>query len=149
MVVCVSFWLAIGFQEQEIFPGHLPDWTRGLLDNGMTAGAIVAIILTFLVSARYGRAKRIDVPARDGSIRQVNDFLDRIGADAGWDRDAMARLNLIGEEAMLFLLEGSSAANPKQARKIRLAASIKQDAIELEFHQCGRRREFPGLGRWF
>ncbi|MEM7444534.1 MAG: solute carrier family 23 protein [Pseudomonadota bacterium] len=133
MVVCVSFWLAIGFQEQEIFADHLPDWTSGLLDNGMTAGAIVAIILTFLVSARYGRAKRIVVPARDGSIQEIMDFLDRVGADAGWDRDAMARLNLIGEEAMLFLLEGSSAANPKQARKIRLAVSVKQDAIELDF----------------
>lgn len=145
MVVCVSFWLAIGFQEQEIFADHLPEWTRGLLDNGMTAGAIVAIVLTLLVSARYGRAKRIVVSAREASIREVEAFLGRIGTDAGWDGDAMARLKLIGEEAILFLLEGSGAVDIHQARKIRVSASVKDDVIDLDFISASAGENFESL----
>jgi hypothetical protein len=40
IIVCMSFWLGIGFQNQQILADHLPHWSCGLLDNGKTAGGI-------------------------------------------------------------------------------------------------------------
>ena len=50
LIVCISFWVGLGFQFGFLFPDHLPQWSRGILDNGMAAGGIVAVALTLLVS---------------------------------------------------------------------------------------------------
>ena len=34
-----TFRVGLGFQLGAIFADHLPDWSRGTLDNGMAAGA--------------------------------------------------------------------------------------------------------------
>ena len=57
LIVCISFWAGLGFQFGIIFPDHLPEWSRGVLDNGMAAGGVVVMVLTLLVSLRQ-RAHR-------------------------------------------------------------------------------------------
>ncbi len=49
-VVGLAFWLGVGFQGRAIFPEALPDRVRSLLDNGMTAGGIVAFTLSWLLT---------------------------------------------------------------------------------------------------
>lgn len=44
--------MGLGFQFGFLFPDHLPQWSRGILDNGMAAGGIVAVALTLLVSLK-------------------------------------------------------------------------------------------------
>jgi NCS2 family nucleobase:cation symporter-2/xanthine permease XanP len=130
MVVCVSFWLAVGFQDQAIFPEVLPDWTRGLLDNGMTAGGIVALLLMTLVRLRRGRDRQIELPARISAIDQAQQFVAEVARAAGWDRTAILRLELVTEEALLFLLE--TQAEAARARRFRLSAKQEQGQIHLE-----------------
>ncbi len=130
MVVCVSFWLAVGFQDQAIFPDVLPDWSRALLDNGMTAGGIVALLLMTLVRLRRGRDRSIDLPARIGAIDQAQQFVAEIARGAGWDRDAILRLELVTEEALLFLLEASDEST--RSRRLRLGAKVEQAQVQLE-----------------
>jgi xanthine permease XanP len=130
LVVCVSFWLAIGFQDQAIFPGVLPHWSRVLLDNGMTAGGIIALLLMALVRLRRGRDRYLDLPARIGSLDQAQRFVAGIAREAGWDRDALLRLELVTEEALLFLLESrEGAARP---HRLRLGARVEQGQLQLE-----------------
>jgi len=130
MVVSVSFWLAVGFQDQAIFADVLPDWSRGLLDNGMTAGGIVALLLTTLIWLRQGRDRSITLPARIGAIDKAQQFVIEIARTAGWDRDAILRLELVTEEALLFLLETSDESARPQ--RLRLSAKVEQGQVQLE-----------------
>lgn len=140
MVVCVSFWLAVGFQDQAIFPEVLPDWSRTLLDNGMTAGGIVALVLMTLVRWRRGRAPHIDLPARIGAIDQAQQFVVEVARSVGWDRDAILRLELATEEAMLFLLEPQGEAG--RARRLRLSAKAEHGQVHLELLSGGAGENF-------
>lgn len=132
MIVCVSFWLAVGFQNQTVFHDHLPEWTRGLLDNGMTSGGIIAVVLTFLVSLRHGRPRRLQVPGRTGSIPEVQAFVRGAGQRAGWDKEAVSRLELASEEALLFLIGDPDGGEDTQKR-VRVSAAAGEKSIELEF----------------
>jgi xanthine permease XanP len=136
MIVCVAFWLAVGFQNQQIFSDHLPSWTRGLLDNGMTAGGIVAVLLSLLVGLRKGRGRRLEVEARTASIAEVHRFLAELAGAAGWDHDAVMRLELAGEESMLFLLDQLTDHQSDRNCRVCLAAKASSQRIELEF-VCG------------
>ena len=45
IVFGLSLWLGIGFQNQQLFNGLMPDALASLLNNGMTAGGISAVLL--------------------------------------------------------------------------------------------------------
>ena len=130
LIVCLSFWLGIGFQNGQIFPDHLPAWSVGLLDNGMTAGGLVAIVLTFLVSLRH-RAGRERLPPSAAAITKLRGILDDAAAAAGWDPAATDRLQLAGEEAFVYLLDRQ--ADAPAPHPIGLAVRHPGDALELEF----------------
>jgi xanthine permease XanP len=126
MVVCISFWLAVGFQQQAIFHDLLPLWARGLLDNGMTAGGIIAVVLMALVKLGQGRPKKIDLPARMSSLIPAKAFVADLVRDAGWDKEAISRLQLVTEEALLFFFEERDNIH------VRLQAELKGERVELE-----------------
>ena len=63
LIVCISFWVGLGFQYGAIFPDHLPEWSRGILDNGMAAGGIVAMVLTLLVSLKQRSQRDVLEPS--------------------------------------------------------------------------------------
>ena len=129
LIVCVSFWMGLGFQNGSVFPDLLPEWSRGVLDNGMAAGGIVAMVLTLLVSLR-GRGHHDTLDPGVRSLSKLRAALDRAAADAGWDEMATNRLQLAGEEAFLYLLErqSESARHP-----IRVAVRPVDDNLQIEF----------------
>jgi NCS2 family nucleobase:cation symporter-2/xanthine permease XanP len=131
LVVCLSFWLGVGFQNQMIFPEHLPGWSRSLLDNGMAAGGISAVLLTFLVSLRQRSGHRAILEPSVGSLPRMRELLDEAAAAAGWDAPAVHRLQLAGEEALIFLVERQ--AGHDKPHKIRLAIREEAGTLELEF----------------
>jgi NCS2 family nucleobase:cation symporter-2/xanthine permease XanP len=131
LVVCLSFWLGIGFQNQMIFPEHLPDWSRTLLDNGMAAGGISAVLLTFLVSLKQRSGRRTILEPSVSSLPRMRELLDEAAAAAGWDAPAVHRLQLAGEEALIFLVERQ--AGHAKPHEIRLAIREESGTLELEF----------------
>ena len=60
LIAGVSFWLGVGLQNGAIFPEHISGIAGGVLDNGITAGGLVAILLTLFVelTAPAGAASR-------------------------------------------------------------------------------------------
>jgi xanthine permease XanP len=131
MIVCVSFWLAVGFEEQALFAEHMPGWARNLFDNGMTAGGVIAILMSALLSLKRDRVKSLDLPASLSSIPKLQEFLVETGNKAGWDHRAVMRLELAGEEAMLFLIDQLSGGDGGK-RHMRIAARRDHDRIEVE-----------------
>ena len=128
LIVCISFWVGLGFQFGAIFADHLPDWSRGTLDNGMAAGGIVAMVLTLLVSLKQ-RARHEVLAPSVRSLPKLHAALDRAAERAGWDEVAVNRLQLAGEEAFLYLLERQEESKP---RPVRVAVRPVDDVLQIE-----------------
>ena len=128
LIVCVSFWVGLGFQYGAIFPDHLPEWSRGILDNGMAAGGIVAMVLTLLVSLKQSAQRDVLEPSVR-SLPKLRASLDRAAERAGWDELAVNRLQLAGEEAFLYLLERQEESKPQP---VRVAVRPVDDLLQIE-----------------
>ena len=128
LIVCISFWVGLGFQYGAIFPDHLPEWSRGVLDNGMAAGGIVAMILTLLVSLKE-RGRHIVLEPSVRSLAKLRAVLDLAAERAGWDDIATKRLELAGEEAFQYLLERQAESKP---HRIRAAVRPLDDVLQIE-----------------
>lgn len=128
LIVCVSFWVGLGFQYGAIFPDHLPEWSRGILDNGMAAGGIVAMVLTLLVSLKQSAQRDVLEPSVR-SLAKLRAALDRAAERAGWDEVAVNRLQLAGEEAFLYLLERQEESKPQP---VRVAVQPVDDVLQIE-----------------
>ncbi len=130
LIVCTSFWLATGFQSQSIFHEFLPQWARGLLDNGMTAGGLLAIVMMIALKLKDKPKQRLELPAEITSVLDVQAFVLERAKELGWDKRACMRLELVAEEAMAFLFDGQTRSSDK---KIGVALYSEDDVMILEF----------------
>ncbi len=133
LVVCLSFWIGTGFQGGLIFPTQMPEWAHTLLDNGMTSGGVTAILLTLLLSIKHRSHDRLKLEAAPAAVPALHDFLKSIASRAGWDQTAVDRLQLAGEEALLFLITKEEEAERAGEAAIGVSARESEGVIELEF----------------
>ena len=71
-VVGLAFWLGVGFQSQVIFPELLGGFWGVLLGNGMTAGAIVAVIMMLFLDLTGPRRRRFTAALASGSLQGLS-----------------------------------------------------------------------------
>ena len=135
VVVGLSFWLGTAFQNKWLFPGLLGDGFLGvLLGNGMTSGAIVAIIMMVFMDLtsprRRGREAAFDIDA----LPDLSDFLRGIASRAGWNAASAERLVLVGEETLSSLLsEEDDDSSGSETRRLVVTARTEGGGAELEF----------------
>ena len=133
VVAGMAFWLGAGFQNGMIFPEVLGDGFVGvLLGNGMTSGAIVAVVLTAFLEATGPRRRRLRVGAGVDALPRVTGFLREFAARAGWDPPSTERLTLVGEETLHTMAAGVDGTGGEARRLVLTARSVGGDA-ELEF----------------
>ena len=132
VVVGLSFWIGVGFQNQVIFADLLGKTWGTLLGNGMTAGGIAAILLTAFMELTGPRRRRIEVELAVASLPKIDEFLRAFAAKIGWDDPATERLCAAGEETLAILAQQAEddAAN---GRQLILSARPAEGAVELEF----------------
>ena len=134
-VAGVSFWVGVGFQNQWIFADQLGDGFLGiLLGNGMTSGALVAVIMMLFIELTSPRRRRLQVALATESLPQLEEFLRGIAARAGWSDASTERLVLVGEETVSSLL-AENEDGPERAGARRLVVTARGDhaRAELEF----------------
>jgi len=132
VIVGLSFWIGTGFQARAIFPEALEGFWGVLLDNGMTAGGLVAILLMVFLNLTGARPKRLLATLDMSAGAKIEDFLRAQAGRRGWDEGSISRLVSAGEEALLTLLEGG-APGEAEARRLRLTARTGRRSAELEF----------------
>ncbi len=132
-VVGVSFWIGVGFQSGAIFPDLLgAGFAAALLDNGMTAGAIVAVAMMLFLELTGPRRRRLRVRLDDEAIPKLDTFLRGFASRRGWDDAATERLALVGEETLHSLLADDGAI-PTDGRRLMVIARAEGRGAELEF----------------
>ena len=128
----VTFWVGVGFQNGWIFADQLGNgFLAVLLGNGMTAGAIVAILMMLFFELTGPRHRRLTVPLKSESLPDVDGFLRRFAQRSGWNGPSTERLASAGEEALAVLLQEHSEADTPL--RLSVAARPEDHAAELEF----------------
>jgi len=125
----VSLWAGYGFQGQLVFHDLMPSGIQQLLDNGVTSGTIVAVILSFLITLKRSRSEKITVSASLERLHDVVSFARGCGKLLEWSHNDLLRLELAVEEAFLYLVEKSNAPNQL---KIQMIIRSVGDRLEIE-----------------
>ena len=134
-VAGLSFLIGVGFQNKWIFPDLLGDGFLGvLLGNGMTSGALVAVVMKVFIELTAPRRKRLEVELNRDALAKLGDFLHGFASKAGWDSASAERLVLVGEETLssLFSEEGEYLADDG-ARRLVVTARPDGAGAQLEF----------------
>ena len=137
-IVGISFWVGVGFQNGWIFPELLVGRLALMLGNGMTAGGIVAIILSLILEPP-GHRKRLTVDLDTAAIKAVDEFVVALADRRGWSETAKTRVRAACEEVILSLKaeDDPFADDPDLAlhrrNRLRVSARVRRDTAELEF----------------
>ena len=133
IVVGISFWLGVGFQNGVIFPDQLGDgFIASLLGNGMTAGAIIAIAMMVFIDMTGPRRRRLRTNLDESCLPALAQFLRGVAVRGGWSGAATDRLLSAGEETLAILLQSAEQAGDP-ARRLTISAQLDGGNAEIEF----------------
>ena len=132
LIVGISFWIGVGFQNGMIFPELVADFAGGLFTNAMTTGGLAAIFMTVFVEMTESRRSRMEADLDPSSLPEIGEFLRAFATRGGWDSAMADRLEAVGEEALLSLV-GPDAERERPGRRLRLLAYRRNGGAVLEF----------------
>ncbi len=103
-----------------------------LVGNTIVVGGLVAIVMTLFTELPALRARKLRIDLSQSSLPAIDDFLAQFADRHSWTEVGKNRLRLVGEEAVLSLLQEENHGPEDQQR--RLIASIRPDgaAADLE-----------------
>ena len=133
VVVGISFWVGVGFQNGVIFPDLIGDgfWAV-LLGNAMTAGGIVAVLMSAALELTSRRGRRLQLILDEEAPRKLDNFLRAFTDRLDCDVTATNRVTAVAEEilAIVSRADAGEAGSPG-----RLTVRARHDAgkVELEF----------------
>ncbi len=133
LIVGVSFWAGVGFQNGVIFPEYFGELAGGLLQNGMTAGGLVAILMTLFVELTAPRPSRVEVEFGLEALPKIREFLADFASRGGWEKAMADRLDAVGEETLLTLMRQDEEDAGGELRRLRLTARKQGGGAVLEF----------------
>ncbi len=138
LIAGVSFWLGVGFQSNLIFGEYLEGFAGGFLANGMTAGGLVAIVLTLFMEATQARRHRLRTDLALSELPRIRQFLDDFATRHRWGTPMSERLDAVAEETLLTLLDTDTGGEEVAGRALRVTASKQDGRAVLEFVAAAR-----------
>ena len=134
-VTGLAFWIGVGFQNQLVLPGLLGEgFLAVLLGNGMTSGALVAIILMVFMELTSPRRRRLEIALDTDALPKMYEFLRGFASSRGWNAAATDRLVLVAEETLSSLLsEADDDSLEGKERRLVVTARPNGRGAELEF----------------
>ena len=133
LIAGVAFWLGVGFQNNLIFPEYLEGFAGGFLENGMTSGGLVAIVLTLFTEATQSRRQRLNTNLALAELPGIQQFLTAFATRHGWAASMSERLDAVAEETMATLLDAEQTGDAPTGRALRVTASKQDGRAVLEF----------------
>jgi len=133
MIAGVAFWVGVGCQNDLLFPELLSELGGGLLGNGITAGGIVAILMTLFLEATAPRRSRIEGRLDLSVLPKIREFLGTFASRSGWGASMVDRLDAAAEETILTLIGRGEDDRQRERRRLLLQAHKEADGAVLEF----------------
>ena len=134
MVVGVAFSLGVGLENQTIFADLLGTTWGALLDNGVMVGAVVSVVLTvFLDLTSPHRPRRLAVELDLSSLGEIDEFLQGVADQIGWNEASSLRLRSAGEETLMSLLRSEDHDSRGETPRLIIQARPDAGSVEMEF----------------
>ncbi len=133
LITGVAFWVGVGCQNDLLFPEMLEELGGGLLRNGITAGGIMAILMTLFLEATAARRSRIEVELDMSVLPKIRAFLHTFASRNGWGEQMVGRLDAASEETLLTLVEQDEGRDKRERRRLLLKAHRESGGAVLEF----------------
>ena len=133
LIAGVAFWVGVGCQNDLLFPELLAELGGGLLGNGITAGGIVAILMTLFLEVTAPRRSRIEVELDMSVLPKIREFLNAFASRNGWGAEMVDRLDAASEETLLTLIEQDEGRERRERRHLLLKAHKESGGAVLEF----------------
>ena len=128
LIAGISVWTGIAVEFDLVFADYLAELAGGLLNNGMTAGGLVAILLATVTMPRVARfSGNLDVAELPAMRGFIAGFARRHGLEA-----SVERMEAACEETLLMLLESRStrtqdADGPEHRTRALLVTASRED----------------------
>ena len=132
LVVGFAFWVGVGFQFDLIFPEHVAGFAGGLFRNGMTAGGLVAILMTLFLELAKPRRIRMEAELGLSALPAIREFVSAFASRGGWGPAMADRLEAAAEETLLAVIQDDEPARERGGRRLRLVAHREEGAAVLE-----------------
>ena len=133
LIAGVSFWVGVGLQSGVIFPEYFSEFAGGLLQNGMTGGGLIAILLTLFIELTEPRRRRLEVEFDTSALPTIREFIANFASASGWDAAMTHRLDAASEETLLTLLAQDKAAGETARRRLLVVAHKDAGEAILDF----------------
>ena len=138
LVAGVAFWIGAGFQNGGIFPEYFNDFAGGLLQNGMTAGGLAAILMTMFLELTQPRRRRMETECHLSALPKIQEFLGSFALDNGWAQAMRNRLDTAVEETLATLFHRDHSGETREPRRLRLVAYKEDGGAVLELIASSR-----------
>ncbi len=132
LVVGVSFWIGVGFQNGQIFPEYFAGFAAGLLQNGMTAGGLAAILMTMFVELTSPPRRQMEAECSLSALPRIQQFLSGFASQHGWGQAMQNRLDTVAEETLLTLFQQDGVDDAPETRRLQLVAYRDEGGAVLE-----------------
>ena len=133
-VTGLAFWIGVGFQNGWVFSDQLGGGFLGvLLGNGMTSGAIVAVLMMVFLELTGPRRKRLRIDMDEETLPKLGDFLREFAKNARWTDASVERLVLVGEETLHSMTSDNDDLELASGRRLVVTARSVSGGAELEF----------------
>jgi len=136
LIIGLAFWIGAGCQYGFIFPDFVATFAGGMLKSALTAGGLVAILLTTVLVLTSPRRQRLETQLAVASLPELRDFLRELVQRYQWGSAMNGRLDAVAEETLLTLLRDDREAAERE-RRLLLIASSEGNAAVLEFIAAG------------
>ena len=133
LVVALTSALGLGLHNHSIMQDLFGDEMGGLLDYGVTIGAVVAIGMTLLLEAVNRHRSRLEATLDIASLPAIDAFLTRVATRLGWNETSTLRLRAAGEEALASLQMQEDYAEESEPPRLIIDARPQGTMVELEF----------------
>ena len=150
LIAGASFWTGVAFEFDLIFPAYFAEFAGGLLNNSLTTGALVALLLTALTARRK---RRFHCKLDAAELPRIREFIQTFTARSGLE-SVVERLEAASEEALLTLLQSRNEAQTTRnddKREMLLTVSEENGKVVLEFrvgHGCQRQLNLQDQLAW-
>ena len=133
LTVGLAFSVGVAMENSDVI-STLPGvaWLQ-FLDNGLTAGTIAAVLMTWFAELTSPRARRMEAPLDDTALAEIDEFLGGIADRNGWDQPSTQRLKAVGEETLWSLIPANGDSGSNKPPRLTVIARPDGNAVELEF----------------
>ena len=133
VVVGVALSIGVGLESQNIFADLLDGTWSAVLGNGMTAGVLATILMTWFIELSSPRRTRLEVELDISVMPKIDAFLLELASKIGWNVSSTERLRAAGEETLLSLLQPAGDYAADNASRLIVIARPRGGTVEMEF----------------